>query len=212
MKSTSDARARVAVLALLTLAVGCRQRMADQPAPRPLTPSQFFADGQASRPLVEGAVARGDLDEDEALHTGKAGGQFVEEFPVGVSRAMLDRGHERYDIYCSPCHDKVGEGKGVVVQRGFPQPPSFHTQRLRDARPGYVFDVISKGFGRMPSYGPQVPVADRWAIVAYLRALQRSQNATLDDVPATEKTALLEGPKPAAAEEAAHGAAHGEHR
>ncbi|MFN7951171.1 MAG: cytochrome c [bacterium] len=209
MKSTSDPRARAALLVTLALVVGCRQRMADQPAPRPLTPSNFFADGQSSRSLVEGAVARGDLNEDEALYTGKSGGQLVEEFPIGVTREMLTRGHERFDIYCSPCHDRVGEGKGVVVQRGYAQPPSFHTARLREARPGYVFDVISHGFGRMPAYGPQIPVQDRWAIVAYLKALQRSQNAKVDDVPASERTALLEAPKAAAAGSGA--ATHGEH-
>ncbi len=210
MKSTSDPRTRIALLVTLAFVVGCRQRMADQPAPRPLTPSDFFADGQSSRPLVTGAVARGDLNEDEALFTGKSGGQLVEVFPMVVTREMLERGHERFDIYCSPCHDRVGEGKGVVVQRGYAQPPSFHSSRLREARPGYVFDVISNGFGRMPAYGPQIPVHDRWAIAAYLKALQRSQNAKVEDIPSSERTALLDAPK--AADTAAGASTHGEHR
>ncbi len=199
MKSMSS-RARAsrivwfAALALLTALIGCRQRMAEQPAPRPLTPSAFFADGRSSRPLVVGAVPRGELREDEALYTGQSAGAPVEEFPVVVTREMLDRGHQRFDIYCSPCHDRTGDGHGVVVRRGYAQPPSFHTQRLRDVRPGYVFDVITRGFGRMPSYAAQVPVDDRWAIVSYIRALQRSQHATLADVPEADRAALGANP------------------
>lgn len=196
MKSMSEATASVlvtALVALMAIAPGCRQRMADQPAPRPLTPSAFFPDGRSSRPFVDGTVARGELRDDEALYTGQAGGQIVEELPYLVNREMLDRGRERYDIFCAPCHDRVGEGQGMVVRRGFAQPPTFHSQRLREVRNGYLFDVITRGFGRMPAYAPQIPVADRWAIVSYIRALQVSQHATLEDVPATVREDLMAG-------------------
>jgi mono/diheme cytochrome c family protein len=194
MKSTSSAPARAAgllVAVLLPAATGCwRQKMADQPAPRPLEASTFFADGRASRPIVEGTVPRGEAREDEAFVTGRAGADFVETFPFRVDRAALERGRERYDIFCSPCHDRVGEGQGMVVLRGYPKPPSLHLPRLRDARAGYLYDVVTRGFGRMPSYAPQIPAADRWAIVAYIRALQLSQKAQLADVPPAERPSL----------------------
>jgi mono/diheme cytochrome c family protein len=179
-------------LLLALLAAGCRQDMHDQPKYKPLRPSAFFADGRASRPLVAGTVARGHLHGDVATFTGKRGDAWLAVPPVPVTKALLERGHERYDIYCAVCHDRVGSGAGMIVLRGFRRPPSFHIDRLRQAAAGYVFDVATNGFGVMPGYATQVPVEDRWAIVAYVRALQRSQWATLADVPAAQR-ATLEG-------------------
>jgi mono/diheme cytochrome c family protein len=151
--------------------------MHDQPKYRPLRPSAFFPDGRASRPRIEDSVARGEL-------------AATAEPPL--SAALLARGRERYDIFCSPCHDRVGNGGGMIVERGFRRPPSFHIDRLRDAPDSHFFAAITDGFGVMPSYGPQIPPADRWAIVAYVRALQLSQHAELTDVPEAERGRLLE--------------------
>lgn len=164
--------------------------MHDNPRSEPLEASRVFADRSSSRPLVEGTVARGHLNDDDFLYTGKAGGQPVAEFPFAITRKELDRGEERFNIYCAPCHGKTGDGRGMVVQRGFRQPPSFHIDRLREAAPGYVFDVITNGFGVMPDYRAQITPEDRWAVVAYLKALQLSQNATMADVPEAEKGKL----------------------
>ncbi len=167
----------------LVLAGGCRQDMHDQPKYRGLRASAFFADGASARPLVEGTVARGTLQEDEAFFTGKVNKVDVKELPFAVDAQLLDRGEERFTIYCTPCHGRTGAGNGMVVQRGFRQPPSFHLERLRQADAGHFFDVISNGFGAMPDYRAQVTARDRWAIVAYIRALQLSQHATAADVP-----------------------------
>ena len=167
--------------------------MHDNPRSEPLEASRVFADGAASRPLVEGTVPRGHLNDDDFLHTGKVGGQPVTEFPFAITRKELDRGENRYNIYCAPCHSRIGDGRGMVVQRGFRQPPSFHIDRLRQAAPGYVFDVITNGFGVMPDYRAQITVEDRWAIVAYLKALQLSQHATMADVPESERGHLTSG-------------------
>ena len=183
----------LAMLALLVAAAGCRQDMHDQPKYKPLRESAFFADGRASRPLVPGTVARGHLYDDTAMVTGKRGDAWLADPPMPMTAALLGRGHERFDIYCSVCHDRVGTGQGMIVRRGFKRPPSFHIDRLRNVQAGYVFDVVSRGFGAMPGYAAQIPVEDRWAIVAYLRALQRSQWATLGDVPAGERAALEGG-------------------
>jgi mono/diheme cytochrome c family protein len=172
--------------------------MHDQPKYQPLEASQFFADGRASRPRVPGTVARGRLDADTLLVTGKEGGKPSEQFPAPVTRAMLDRGRQRFDIFCSPCHDRAGTGRGMIVARGYKQPTSFHDDRLRDMPPGYFFHVMTNGFGVMPSYAAQVPIDDRWAIAAYIRALQLSQKATLSDLPDEERAALLAGIAPAA--------------
>jgi len=181
---------RVLAVLVVLAAAGCRQDMHDQPKYKPLRESAFFADGRASRPLVPGTVARGHLYDDTAMVTGKRGDAWLADPPMPLTTAFVSRGRERYDIYCSPCHDRVGTGNGMIVRRGFKHPPSFHIDRLRGADAGYVFDVVTHGFGAMPGYAPQIPVEDRWAIVAYLRALQRSQWATLTDVPATERAAL----------------------
>ena len=182
-------RGALALLAVVTLG-GCAQQMADQKRYEPLEGSELFADGRSSRPLVANTVARGKLRLDEHLYEGKVDGQPAATLPLDVDRALLERGRERFEIFCSPCHDRVGNGNGMVVQRGFRRPSSFHIQRLRESPPGYFFDVITNGYGAMSSYATMVPVEDRWAIIAYIRALQLSQNATLDDVPPDERAAL----------------------
>lgn len=186
------------LLALLVIvASGCtRQRPSEKPPihpnpnmdsqPRydPQAPSEFFADGKAMRAPVAGTVARGWLRDDPVLYTGKdARGAFVKDSPVPADMEMLKRGQQRYDIFCSPCHSRVGDGRGIMIQRGYIPPPSFHEQRLRDTTDGYFFDVITHGVRNMPAYQYQVPVEDRWAIIAYVRALQRSKNATIEDIP-----------------------------
>ena len=181
------------VLGLLLL-TACRQKMADQPRYEPLVRSTFFEDGRAARPLVEGTVARGELRGDELLYAGKEGGKPADLFPFPVTLAVLTRGQQRYNIFCSPCHDRVGTGQGMIVRRGYRAPASFHMDRLRQAPAGYFFDVISNGFGVMPDYAQQVHPEDRWAIVAYIRALQLSQHATLADVPEGQRQQL--GNKP----------------
>lgn len=164
--------------------------MHDNPRSEPLEASRVFADRSGSRPLVEGTVPRGHLNEDDFLYTGKVNGAAVTEFPFAITRKELDRGEERFNIYCAPCHSRLGDGRGMVVQRGHRQPPSFHIDRLRDAPPGYVYDVITNGFGAMPDYRAQLTVEDRWAVVAYLKALQLSQHATVADVPEAERGRL----------------------
>lgn len=164
--------------------------MQDNPRHEPLEASRVFADLSASRPLVAGTVARGFLNDDDFLYTGKVDGVPVSEFPFAITRKELDRGESRFNIYCAPCHSRLGDGRGMVVQRGFRQPPSFHIDRLRQAPPGYVFDVVTNGFGVMPDYRAQLTVEDRWAVVAYLKALQLSQNATMADVPEAERGQL----------------------
>jgi mono/diheme cytochrome c family protein len=156
--------------------------MQDQPRYKPLARSDFFDDGRAARPLVEGTVARGQLRDDEHLFTGKLGKELATTYPFPITEAVLERGRERYTIYCTPCHGQLGNGEGMVVQRGLKRPTSFHIERLRQAAPGYFFDVITNGFGAMSDYAAQVPVRDRWAIAAYIRALQISQAVPLAEV------------------------------
>ncbi len=169
--------------------------MQDQPKYKPYRASAFFADGRDARPLVADTVARGHLDDDVLLYTGKSGDKFADLFPFPVTREILHRGQERYDIFCSPCHDRTGSGGGMIVQRGYRRPPAFHIDRLRQQPAGYFFDVISHGFGVMPNYAQQIPPRDRWAIVAYVRALQLSQHADVADVPLAERQRLT-GPAP----------------
>jgi hypothetical protein len=182
-------------LASALLLLGCQQKMADQPRYEPLQKSNFFEDQRASRPLVEGTVARGHLDADEEFYTGKDADGSVKTFPFPIDRKILLRGQERFNIYCSPCHDRTGTGQGMIVRRGYRPPPSFHIDRLREAPPGHFFDVISHGFGTMPDYAAQIGPADRWAIAAYIRALQLSQNAALADVPESARAQLSESGK-----------------
>jgi len=177
----------VVIAAACVALVGCRQDMHDAPSYDPLQGTNFFANGAASRPLVANTVARGQLRADEHLYTGKINGQVATEFPMPVTKAVLDRGQERFNVYCSPCHGRTGEGNGMIVQRGFRQPPSYHDERLRNAPVGYFFDVMTNGFGAMQDYSAQVTVPDRWAIAAYIRVLQVSRSATVNDVPADRR-------------------------
>lgn len=170
-------------LLLLAAAAGCRQDMHDQPKYTAYQRSEFFADERSARPLVEGTIAHGQLNEDELLHTGRIGGEHATTFPFAIDDAVMRRGRERYDIFCTPCHGLTGDGDGMVVQRGYRQPPSLHGERLREAPPGHIYDVITRGFGAMPDYAAQIPVRDRWAIAAYIRALQLSQHAAAAELP-----------------------------
>jgi mono/diheme cytochrome c family protein len=183
------------VVALILLATAaCRQDMHDQPKYIPLRPSSFFDDGRSARPIPEGTVARGHLNADPAFYTGKGpDGKYVDRFPFPITKQVLLRGQDRYNIYCTPCHDRLGTGNGVVARRGFRHPPSYHIDRLRQAPNGYIFDVITNGFGAMQDYAAQLAPADRWAVIAYERALQLSQNATLNDVPVAERAKLEQG-------------------
>jgi mono/diheme cytochrome c family protein len=167
--------------------IGCRQDMHDQPKYIPLRESTFFADSRSARPLVEGTVARGHLRDDALTYTGKVNGQDATVFPAPVDATVMARGRDRFDIYCAPCHGRTGQGDGMVVLRGYRRPPSFHQDRLRDAPVGHFFDVITNGFGAMPDYATQIKADDRWAIIAYVRALQLSEHAALADVPPSER-------------------------
>jgi len=177
------------VMAVLAATVGCRQEMYDQPRYKPLAKSDFFADGRASRPLVEGTVARGTLDP-FAPAGGTAAVPLATALPVPLTRELLARGRERYGIFCAPCHDGTGGGRGMVVRRGYRPPPSLHIERLRDAPVGHLYDVMTRGLGAMSDYAQQIPPADRWAIAAYVRALQLSQRAGVADVPPQERARL----------------------
>ncbi len=170
------------LLAVLALA-GCRQDMHDQPRFKPLAKSDFYGDLRSARAPVEGTVARGQLHEDAYFYTGKVGSNPGDYLPFAADEEVLARGRERFNIYCSPCHSQLGDGNGVIVQRGYRQPPSYHTERLRKAPLGYFFDVMTNGFGAMPDYAAQISARDRWNIVAYIRALQLSQNASAADIP-----------------------------
>jgi mono/diheme cytochrome c family protein len=179
----ADRRLLAGVAALLAL--GCHQKMREQPRCEPLGPSRLFADGKCAREPVRGTVARGAARDPLATLDPKS-----DRLPVPVTPALVVRGRERYDIYCSPCHDRVGTGRGMIVQRGFRAPPSLHDERLRTAPVGHFVDVMTHGWGAMPAYAAQVPVVDRWAIALYVRALQRSQHASPGDVPADARAAL----------------------
>ena len=176
------------------LLAACRRDMQDQPRYRPFRPSAFFQDGRSARPLVAGTVARGHLEEDDHLHRGKIDGKLAEAHPFPVTAEVLARGRDRYDIFCSPCHGRTGYGDGIIVQRGMRRPPSYHVERLQHSPPGHYFDVMTNGFGAMIDLSDRLSVEDRWAIVAYVQALQRSQNASLADVPPDERERLRRTP------------------
>jgi mono/diheme cytochrome c family protein len=197
------------------LSAGCQQKMADQPSYQPLEPSEFFADQRSARPAIPGTVARGQLRTDLALFTGRKtrasrqrpareqnsdeqkskfneNDDFVAEFPVALDRQLLKHGQDRFSIYCIVCHDSLGTGQGKIVERGYTRPPSLHSDRLRDAPVGRIFAVITEGYGSMPSYASQIPPEDRWAIVAYVRALQLSQHFASADLNDEMQQALRE--------------------
>lgn len=176
---------------LISATAGCRRDMFQQPSEKPLERSGFFQDNQmASRPLPAHTVARGHLDEDEAYYTGKIGTNLVTTFPIPITHDVLARGQERFDIYCAPCHGRTGEGNGMIPKRGYPQPPSYHIDRLREAPVGHFFDVMTRGYGVMYSYAARVDPQDRWAIAAYIRALQLSRDAKISDLPPDEQAKL----------------------
>lgn len=181
------------VLTALLLVVGCRRDMQDQPKYKPLGENRFFADGRDSRPIPLNTIARDELSDDDPVHTGSNAGGFLQTIPLPVNAALLERGRDRFNIYCSPCHGQTGGGYGMVRQRGFWIPANLHTDRLRSVPPGYIYQVIKNGYGAMPDHGDQIPVNDRWAIVAYVRALQLSRNAKLSDVPASVREQLARG-------------------
>jgi len=182
--------AGVAMAAMLAMA-GCRADMQDQPRGFPQRGSDFFADGRSARPQMENTVARGQLHENSYYYTGLEGGKEGSSLPFAVTPAILERGQERYNVYCTPCHSRVGNGEGMIVQRGYRPAGDFHTDRLRTAPLGHFFNVITNGYGAMPEYASQVAPADRWAIVAYIKALQLSQDAKDSDAPAGTKAEEL---------------------
>jgi mono/diheme cytochrome c family protein len=179
-----------AVLVALSFCTACRQDMQDQPKYKPLGENRFFPDGRNSRPVPANTIAIDELNVDDPNHTGVQNGAFIDTIPATINVQLLNRGRDRYDIFCSPCHGRLGDGNGMVAQRGVRAPANFHTDRLRSVPPGYMFQVITNGYGGMGDYGDQVPVDDRWAIVAYIRALQYSHNATINDVPADARAQL----------------------
>jgi cytochrome c553 len=173
-------RRKAALLAVMLgalCATGCRQDMHNQPRYKTFAATEFFGDGRSERPSIDDTVARGQLHLNDARYTGKVNGKDIDYYPIQITRADLTRGRERFDIYCSPCHGRVGDGRGMVVLRGFKQPPSYYEPQLMTAPAGHFFDVMTNGFGAMFSYASRVPVDDRWRIAAYIRALQLSQNA-----------------------------------
>ena len=188
---------------LAVAAFGCRQDMHDQPKLKPYRASSFFADGSGMRALPVHTVARGQLHEDAYFYTGRLpDGSIATELPMAMTRPILERGQERYNIFCTPCHGQMGEGRGMVVRRGYKQPTSYHEERLRQVPIGYLFDVMTNGFGVMPSYAPQIPTEDRWAIAAYIRALQLSQHVEAASL-SPEQRAALDAP-PAATPDSPH--------
>lgn len=192
------------VIGLAALSMtGCMRDMQNQPKYKNLRGSDFFANGQSVRAQEEGTLAQGQLRQDPHFFEGKVNGEFVKNFPIPVDRPLLERGRERFDIFCAVCHGKTGEGDGMVVQRGFPTPPSYHIDRLRESPDGYFYDVITNGFGRMYGYASEIEPRDRWAIVAYVRALQRSRHTALGELSEAEREAL-EHPAAAPSENSAH--------
>jgi mono/diheme cytochrome c family protein len=183
------------VASFLALA-GCRNDMHDQPRYKPLAASEFFSDHRSARPLVEGTVARGHLRLDDARYTGKIDGNDIDQFPIPITKADIERGQNRFNVYCTPCHGRLGDGNGMVVLRGYRQAASYHTEKLVKAPVGHYFDVITNGFGAMPSYASRVTPDDRWRVIAYIRALQLSESAKIGDVPPEKQKDLPVEPPP----------------
>ena len=191
MISTSRIFTIACAFAALHFSAGCqylRQDMADQPKNRPLSPSEFFADGRSERPLVENTVARGSIADDELVAS-----KDSNAFPLPVDWKLLERGEERYNVFCSPCHGLQGDGNGMITVRGMKRPPTYHQDRLRQSPNGYFYDVVTNGFGQMYGYSAQIPPRDRWAIIAYVRALQLSRNAKVAELPAYLRERLSQG-------------------
>jgi len=194
MRNNFSSLAIALLLVLFAISVsGCsdntlRQDMANQPRQNPLSPSNFFPDGRSERPAIENTVARGSLESD-ALFAPKDSNAF----PLPLSLDLLERGQERYAIFCSPCHGLQGDGNGMVAMRGMKHPPTYHQERLRQVPNGYIYDVVTNGFGAMSGYSAQIPPRDRWAIVAYFRALQLSRNAPISELPPALKEKLMSG-------------------
>ncbi len=182
-------------MALAALALGaCRQDMHDQPKYEALESSKFFPNGSSARIPPANTVARDQLHEDSVYYTGyDADNQLVDKIPFKVTHRTLERGQETFNTFCSPCHDRAGTGRGMIVRRGYPQPPTYHQERLRKVKDGYIFDVITNGFARMPSYASQIPVADRWAVVAYVRTLQLAQHAPMAGLTPEQQKKVEEG-------------------
>lgn len=177
------------------LLAGCRQDMHNQPKYKPLVESEFFADHRSARPQVAGTVARGHLRIDQARYEGRVNNADIDYFPIPITRADVARGQERFEIYCAPCHGRLGDGTGMIVRRGFRQPPSYHIPRLKQAPVGHFFDVMTNGFGAMASYASRVAPDDRWRIIAYIRALQYSQDQTVTAIPADQQQYLQQHPE-----------------
>ena len=203
LRSFAARRTTTAIALCALTVIACRQDMHNQTKMKPYRSSRFFADGQGSRLPVADTVARGQLRENQLFYTGQtADGEMVAEIPMPVTRQVLERGQQRFNIYCAPCHGRTGEGQGMVVRRGYKRPASLHDPRLVASPAGYFYDVMTNGFSVMPSYASQITPEDRWAIVAYLRALQLSQGARLADLPAEDRQAI-EHPAPPPADVAA---------
>jgi len=173
----------IGLATLLIFAAGCRQDMHDQPRYEPFEQNSFFADGRASRPAIPGTVTYGSAPGDPVFLTGRSGGALATTLPFEVTRERLERGRERFEIFCTPCHDRLGYGDGMIVQRGFPRPNSYHAERLRSAPVGHFFDVITNGIGPMGDFADRVSPEDRWNIAAYIRVLQISQQSKLESLP-----------------------------
>ena len=194
MKNSFSSLTIALLLALCSLSVaGCseytlRQDMANQPRQNPLSPTDFFPDGRSERPAIENTVARGSLETDAFLVP-----KDSNAFPLPLTLELLDRGQERFAIFCSPCHGLQGDGMGMVTMRGMKHPPTYHQDRLRQVPNGYIYDVVTNGFGAMSGYSAQIPPPDRWAIIAYLRALQFSRNAPVSELPPSLKEKLMSG-------------------
>jgi mono/diheme cytochrome c family protein len=186
----SASRVGAALLLVLCFGNACRQAMYNDAKLEPLKPTELFADGASARPLVKNTVARGHLRDDQHFYEGLVSGYLAETFPSPVTTVMLQRGQERYDVYCSVCHGPNGNGNGMIVQRGFPAPPSFHNERLRAAPPGHLFHVITHGYGVMYPYAQRVGPGDRWAIAAYIRALQLSHHSPSGHLTEAERATL----------------------
>lgn len=184
----SRRRSGLRILAVLVLSgIGCRSEMYDQPRYDTFEPSAFFSDGLSARPLVAGTVPRGWARTDEHLYHGREDGELSTTFPFVIDEAILERGRDQYTVFCAPCHGGLGDGQGMIVQRGMPKPPSLHEPRLREVPVGHLYDVINRGFGAMYSYSHRIKPHDRWAVVAYIKALQLSQNAPIDSLDESDR-------------------------